>query len=423
MSEGLRTWGLRGLLLALLAGMVVWVSSCTEWVEVEVPLPPRGEAARNRHHVTQELLRRMGTTVATPTSLAQLPPPGATLVLTSWQWDFFPDRVQRLQRWVEGGGHLVMFSSALQQERLKGWLPVEQVARTRPPVERRQDEDEDDDEGEQEDGAPGARDPSVLLRRFQLPCHDAAEPVGVAPYYPGDARHYRLCGFVTPGVQLRARTPVLWSLDARTGPLLMRVAQGRGSVTVIQPWSLMDNDRVLESGNGLATVAALQARRGHTVWFVSEEARPSLFAWLWSEAWVAVLLAALALAFALWRGAPRFGPLAAPPAPGRRSMAEQIAGTAQFLRRQGPEALLVAQVRALDAAARSHIHPYDRLDRGQRAAAIARHTGLEASALASALDPRLARRRTDLPATLELLETARRRLAQRAPVSRPSKKD
>jgi len=45
--------------------------------------------------------------------------------------------------------------------------------------------------------------------------------------------------------------------------------------------------------------------------------------------------------------------------------------------------------------------------------AIAQATGLDAQALGLALDKSLARRRVDLPATLELLETARRLLLQR----------
>jgi hypothetical protein len=184
---------------------------------------------------------------------------------------------------------------------------------------------------------------------------------------------------------------------------------------VIQPESLLDNRRVLQGDNGLIAVAALQARPGAQIWFVTEEARAPILRWLWSEAWVVVVLGLAALVLAVWRGARRFGPPIAALPPGRRSMAEQISGTAQFLRRHGPESLLAAQIRALESAARSHVRHYDQLDRGQRAAAIAKVTGQDAAALGLALDRSRARRRTDLPATLELLETARRLLVQRPP--------
>lgn len=430
MTEGQRTWGLRAVIAALLLGLVAWLASCTEWADVEVPTPARGEAARNRHYATQALLRRVGATVARPANLAQLPPNGATLLLTSWHWDIFPERAQRLRQWVEAGGHLVIFSDNLGQKQLKGWLPVKPLEPPRRKKPRGEDAEDDEDadateDDDRDDGDEDAAEPlQKVMQRMKMPCHDTAEPESVAPYYPGSARHYKLCGFVYSGWKMLPAAPAQWSIDGRDGPLLLRVAKGRGTVTVIKPMGLLDNERVLLSDNGLAAVAALQARRGSVVWFVTEEARPSLLAWLWQEAAAAVLFAAAALAFALWRGARRFGPLAATAAHSRRSMAEQISGTAQFLRKQGPEALLAAQIRALDAAARNHIRLYDTLDRGQRAAAIARHTGQDAAALTSALDKSLARTRHDLPATLELLETARRLLVQKkTPASRSPKKD
>jgi hypothetical protein len=92
-------------------------------------------------------------------------------------------------------------------------------------------------------------------------------------------------------------------------------------------------------------------------------------------------------------------------------MVEQVTGTARFLWRHGPLALQAAQVRALDETARLHVMRYDELERGARASAIAKLTGLDAAALGLALDRSIPRRRIDLPPVLELLETARRRLA------------
>lgn len=446
MTEGQRAWGVRAILAALLIGMGAWVSSRTEWAEVEVRTPPRGEAAHNRHYATQALLRRLGVAVSTPADLAQMPPAGATLLLTSWHWDFTPERSQRLQHWVEGGGHLVLFADTASHKRLVPWLPVTLLEPGRQPSRQSDDpqsgqeadregtegDDEADDgniRGEDElETSTQQQEPrgpvSSATSLLKMQCHATAEPENVAPYYPEGVRRYELCGFGLSGWTLRASAPVSWSIDGPTGPLLLRVAQGRGSVTVIQPTHLLDNDRVLRFDNALAAVAALQARRGAVVWFVAEEARPSLPVWLWQQAPASVLLAAAAIGMALWRGAKRFGPLAAAAPTSRRSMAEQIAGTSQFLRQQGPEALLAAQIQALELAARGHIVQYERLDRSQRAAAIAQHTGQDAAALASALDKSFARKRHDLPATIERLETARRLLVQKKTrVSRPSKKD
>jgi hypothetical protein len=411
MNAASRDWLVRGLLIAAALGTAAWVASCTEWVDVDVRTPPRGEAAKNDLYATQQLLRRLGAHVATPSELAQLPPPRATLMLSSWHWDLFPERAQRLKAWVEGGGHLVLYASNLDHEQLKGWLPIKRQAppRLRPP-ETSGDAPDDEDDDEDAELAP----PAPTVRRARPACQDAVEPDSVPAAYPDGERRFKLCGlsYASTRWTLHTRSTPLWLLQGPGGPLVLRTALGQGQVTVILPWGLLDNQRVLEGDDGLVAIAALQVRPGAQVWFVTEEARPPLLSWLWREAWVVVLLGGAALALALWRGARRFGPLVATPAPGRRSMAEQITGTAQFLRREGPEALLDAQIRALEMAARNHVRHYDTLDRSQRAAAIAKATGQDATALALALDQRLARRRVDLPATLELLETARRLLVQ-----------
>jgi len=418
-----RDWLLRGLFAALLLGAGAWLASSTEWVDVEVPTPPRGEAAKNRLYVTQQLLRRLGASVATPSGLTQMPPPHATLLLTSWYWDIFPERAQRLKAWVDEGGHLVIYAGDLSHAQLKSWLPIQRQEPPRKPASetKKKDDasDEDDEDPDSEDAdtapAPAASPASAVLARarFEPPCHEAVEPDSVPAAYPDGSRHFKICGYTAVGWKLQSATPALWALDGPAGPLMLRASRGQGQVTVILPWALLDNDSVLKADNGLAAVAALQARPGADIWFVTEEARPPFLGWLWHKAWVAVLLGGAALALALWRGARRFGPLAIAALPGRRSMAEQISGTAQFLRRQGPEALLAAQIRALEAVARNHVRDYEKLGRSERAVAIAQATGLDAQALGLALDKSLARRRVDLPATLELLETARRLLLQR----------
>jgi len=421
-----RDWLLRGLLALVVAGAVAWLASCTEWVEVEVPIPARGEAAKNDLYVTQQLVRRLGATVATPTSFAELPPPRATLLLNSWYWDLFPERAQRLKAWVEGGGHLVMYAGDINHKQLKAWLPIQRVdppAKPRKPAASAPAASEDDDEdADEEDDTPApsaapASSPGIFKANTP-PCQDGHEPDTVPGSYPGPRQPFKVCAWTRFGWTMRATVTPSWLLQGDDGPLAVRAPLGRGQVTALMASNLLSNDRVLRGDNALVAVAALQARPGSDIWFVTEEKRPHLLRWLWQEAWVAVLLAAATLALALWRSARRFGPLAPVTTPGRRSMAEQIAGTAQFLRREGPEALLSAQIRALETVARGHVRHYDKLGRGERALAIAQATGLNAEALGLALDKSLARRRVDLPATLELLETARRLLLQRDPTPR-----
>lgn len=396
---------LKALLVALLLAAGAWIATRTEWVDEAVPTPPKGEALTNELYATQQLVRQLGAKVVKPKQLSTMPPHGATLLLSSWHWDLFPERERLLRAWVHGGGQLVIHADMLYNDRLQAWLPVQRV------------DDEDEEADEQEDETPPATGnqasapastPSVAQRRKVLECDQVIEPEGVKPAY-SDRRGYKLCGgHGYP--RIKAPAQAQWAIEGPLGHDMVRMPIGPGSVTVITSQRLFLNSHVLEGDNALLAMAALQVRRGTEVWFVSEEARPPLLTWLWTQGWVAVLLGLLALSAALWRGAIRFGPLSARSVPGRRSIAEQIKGTAQFLKHHGADALHAAQVRALDETAQNHLRDYAHLERSARAKAIAKATGLDADALARALDRKLKRSSRELPPTLELLETARRRL-------------
>jgi hypothetical protein len=125
---------------------------------------------------------------------------------------------------------------------------------------------------------------------------------------------------------------------------------------------------------------------------------------------VAVVLTLLAVAAGLWRGLRRFGPRLAPAMPVRRSMGEQISGTAQFLERHSPQALHRAALRALDETAHQCVRRYAALSVSERARALAGLTALPESSLAHALHPDAQVRPQQLGTLVQLLETARRRL-------------
>lgn len=384
------------LLVLLLLAAGAWVAMKTEWVEHEVRTPPRGEALRNDLYVSQQLVRQLGAKVVRPEGLASMPPRTATLFLSAWHWDLFPERERQLRNWVEQGGHLVLEAAMLDNAPLQAWLPVRLL----------EGDDEDDDHG---------HDSLAQTKAKPMPaCEQLTELQGVRPAYEGQASGFRLCG--GHGYQrIAIRAAPQWAVEGRLGLDIARLPLGQGSVTVFTNSHLFDNQRVLDGDNALLAMATLQVRPGREIWFVSEEGRTPLLAWIWTEAWAAVLLGLLALLAALWRGAVRFGPLAASAAAGRRSMAEQLTGTAQFLRQHGAAALHAAQVRALDETARSHVRDYARLDQLCRAKAIAAATGLDANSLSRALDLRRKRSDRELPPTLQLLETARRLL--RGPAS------
>ena len=389
-------------LALLVLALVAWIVVNTEWVEEEVPTPLRGEAEQDPLYAAKQVLRQLGAKVVAPPNFDRMPPPGATLVLATSHWSMFPGRVEALRRWVEGGGHLVIDDLMLAEEKVFDWIPIRRVpkpgttgtpgAASAPP------------------STPPLRRPQWLPSAQRPNCPQLSEPDDLPGAF-GPPRKYRVCG---GGVRtLGTAAPVLWALHGPHGAEFLRVPVGRGAVTADTGYNILGNLDVLRADHALTAVAALRLRDGDEVWFVTSEKRPPLLTVIWESGAPAVLLGALLLALALWRGAVRFGPRAPGAALARRSVAEQIRGTAHFIWQRNGLALHRAQLRALDDAARSRVPQHERLDRRARADAIAGITAIDADALARAMDTSLKRRRGELSHTLALLESARRRLTSR----------
>lgn len=374
---------LRIVIVLLLGLFAWWFVVATEWVEEEVSGPKKGEALRNPLFAMELLARQLGVRLEKRENLEQMPPRDAVLLLDSSDWDLFPERVERLRQWVQDGGHLVV-SAYLAREGLQvKWMPVRTASRPR--------KDPDDEKP----------------ARKQSECRVLVESgtAGAAPY--------RVCGHpFWQELKLREGVRPLWTLEGAEGIELVRAPAGRGTVTVYSTWNMLHNDEVLRSktDHAAAAAAALQLQPGKLLWVVAEEKRTPLIPWVWQKAWVAVLLVLLVAAAWLWRGVVRFGPVGVVPPPQRRSMREQVSGTGAFLRHHGPVALHTAQVRALHEAARMRLPGYAQARGSTAVERIARATGLGARALEAALAPAPIDR-PGLAADLELLELARRRLA------------
>jgi hypothetical protein len=194
------------------------------------------------------------------------------------------------------------------------------------------------------------------------------------------------------------------------GVQALRINVGKGSISVVngEPFTYLN---FLQGTNAALFVAATQLHAGDAIYFLTDQDHASLLAlsWRFGAPVIALLLGALILS--LWRAAPRFGPALASPESARRSLAEQIRGTGQFLLRVGDgQALHAATVRALFAAAPRRISAFASLSSAERASRLARVTGFPADALAEAINYTGARRTNELRSTIALLEAARREI-------------
>lgn len=369
---------LGALAAAPVLALILWIGSNTTWEEVKVPMPLKGEALTNPLYATQRFAEALGARTTWDRALT-IPPADSVIVLSGWHWNLSARRREMIEQWVESGGRLVVDTTLIgDDEEFEQWSGIVREYRG-----------EDDHSGHHLDSCHGFHE-------------DGADGSG------GPAAVSRLCDFYTHSY-LTSRKTALWSLRDGANVQALRVRVGRGSVTVVNatPFryrSLFDGD------HGRVFVRAAGLRRGDEVHFLSEEAHPSLLTLAWRHGSPVVVLALALLVLALWRAGIRFGPPVASAHAGRRSLAEQIHGTARFLLRHGgADSLHAAAVRALNEAARRRISGYPRLEAGTRGAALARLAGFDRDALLTAIyHPRL-RRSGELRSTITLLETARRR--------------
>ncbi len=365
------------LVVLAIAGLTLWVVKNTHWEEVTEHTPLKGPALSNPFYSVQRLSEMLGAQTRLRKEIVTAPPRNAVLVVHFWNWILIPERRDRIERWVQDGGRLVVGSDILAYEEFDRWVGVKRLA-----------EDKEQD------------------NRSRLKCaplHHRLTDITAAA-----GEHFDLCQFLGNG--LRTTRTVGWRLGDNQGRTqALRIPIGHGSVTVIDALAFGNLD-LLCGDSGALFVAATQLHRGDHVEFLTESEGGMLLKLLWTYGAPVIVLALLLVALWLWRSGVRFGPLVAMSDPARRSLAEQIRGTGLFtLRFGGGRALHAATVRALSEAAAQRLPHYDRLPGAERVAALASLTGMNEKELSAALEESEGSRR-DIRRATALLEAARRRI-------------
>lgn len=373
-----------GAVVLLAAGSI---AMNTEWGEVTLPAPLRGEAASNPFYAAERLVAMLGATSERREALGDTSP-SAVVVLSTWGWDIDAARRDELESWVEAGGRLVVDAALVSgSNAFEGWSGIT----------RARDEELADEVFE--------------AQEFVEPCEWLYEISYENTDVDDEPLEYQVCELDRTR-WLETSEPLQWALGDDETLQVVRVAVGEGSVTVINAVPFVYRE-IFAGDHGPLLVVATQLRAGDHVVFMSEDDVSSLPALVWRHGAPVVTVLLFFIALALWRGAMRFGPLLAPVERARRSLGEQILGTGRFVMRVGGGAALhAAAARALHEAAARRIGGYERLSPENQTAAVARLAVVDAGALGVALDSGSKQRPIELRSTLALLESARRQLIE-----------
>jgi hypothetical protein len=382
------------LALAVLA-CGVFLATRLEFETRKLPVPLSGEAATNPFYAAGRFAGELGAE-ASWERVFTLPRADAALMLSTWNWGLSRPRRARIERWVEAGGRLIVDGSMLGgHEEFTRWSGIEWI-----------EHDEEAAENDAEVAEP-ARDVADERGReyFGGSCDRLVED--------GTSHTLELCG-IHHASSLRTAQPILWALRDTGRIHVLRVAVGRGTVTVINAVPF-ERRGLFTTDHGTLFARATRIHRGDELLILSEQDQPSLVSLLWRFGAPAVLLGLAALGFALWRTGVRFGPLVAPTDPARRSLAEQIRGTGRFaLRFGGGRALHAATARALRDAAIPKLPAYDRMPGEERVRRLAALTGVREDDLGPALNFTGTRSAQELRHAIAILESARRLLKTRS---------
>ncbi len=300
------------LLLALASAIGYWFYSNFERVSKETEVGFLGPARYNPLLAAQRYFESFGVKAHSLEGLTVMPPHRATLIIPSARYEMGGGEAQRLRRWVEAGGHLVVVpSAAFDEEYERSDLFLDPLGIQVKAIE------DPESSGLVDVDWPGSTD-------FMTIAIDA--------YVRLDAS--------------QSKAKVLLELADEDGAYLVRLAVGRGVVTVLSNANFLSNANLNKDDHAvfLWRVAQL-GNTQRSVWLVFSDGMPPLHQWLMQHAWTALIAGSVLLLLWLWSASRRFGPLRPIVPLARRRLLDHIEASGRFLWRAGQGEQLLKGVR------------------------------------------------------------------------------
>jgi hypothetical protein len=376
-----RKYLIGGLIILIVGALITWIARNSYWEEYDTWTEPKGEARTNPFYAAEHLIGLLGAHAEVRHDIVSLPPPDAVIVLGHWNWSIIPQRRDRLERWVNSGGRLVASTTFMKDAQFKSWSGVDIASGSSPKAG-----------------------------------HVNSQKSSSPKLTPGDHPDLHWAACIPTDTHINSHKPPSWTVtDVNFNPQVVRIPIGKGSVTMTNEPGPPAGDLLCGDMAQLFS-ATLQLRHGDQVIFLTERDGASLLSLTWQYGSPVVVLLGLLIILWLWRSGVRFGPLIAVPDPARRSLAEQVRGTGQFVARfGGGHSLHAATVRALNEAAARRVPQYNSLSEESRVTTLSPSTGYAPAELTAALNPAVSHNSQELRKAITILELARRHMTQKTP--------
>lgn len=366
-----RKSAIRASLLALpLVAFILYAAVNWYTLEDEDVRIGAGDAASEDPYLAfGRLLERMGApaTRGESPSAIDTPPPRGTLLISGRRLAYMtPARVNRIVRWVEAGGSLVVEAeNEAIDDPLLNALGVQRIFPER-----------------DESGGRKNIDPRAYAKAGSVLTLD----------WPQLGRPLR-ARLGTAFGELRDTRVRSDSRELRQGERVVALtfASGEGRVTVLPTLAFLRNHQVGEHDHAELGWRLASAQSPALLYLRMQS--PPLLDWIRRDAWPVALAGALLLVLWLGRIIPRFGPLEPAGEPARRSLLEHIVASGRFLWSRGAGAYLLEAVRERAARlARRRGVPMRTITAGAANARLDAHTFTQQVASLQEIEERLARR-------------------------------
>jgi hypothetical protein len=354
--------------------LVTWFLVSFERKDIDVPLPPRGEAVFNPLYALKVSLQGAGQHVVSRPRLAdETRPlgPRDTVVLNGDPELLSPRDIDRLFDWVADGGHLVV-------EAPSRVVPEDQASLVAPfGVGARE---ADDNACMTVDKLPSTMPDEEMDEEFLARKKAEERRTGNPAIYT-----YDLYCFSRFTLTAAAKPQLAWRDGG--GAVFARFDHGLGSIDVIADIIPLTRSNLQDREHAAFVRQLLDPNWGRgTFHLIYATDMPPLWQLLWRHGWMVIVSLALLLLLWVRMRTPRFGPLLPSPPEARRSLLEHVQASGEHLYRYGRAHLLhqalrrhvLARIRRRDPVAAS-------LEGQAQITAIAERTGLPATDVGDAL--------------------------------------
>jgi hypothetical protein len=416
------TWLVRVLAGVLALALAALIARNTHWEETEVETPASGEALKNPYYGFESFVHGLGISTQVAATLQKPSAKTGVLFAGSVRMDLLRRRIESLEPWVEGGGHLVIGGMTMWDDKaLQSWSGVSPDTHDVKKPEARPKSTDSDNGNSKSEGSDDDDDDEEEVAAVPLQgARDKCESLEVSKDAIPTGEHLSLCG-LQDVLAFKSRQTPTWSVANTHGIQSMRLNIGRGTLTILPRITVGDNWHIRKGDHAKLILAASGLQRGDRVLLYQPSRSEKLLPMLWRIAAPGIVVLLAAVLLIILRQLPRFGTQLPAPLPLRRSLAEQIRAQAAFAwRTRKLGALRRAARRALDETGSKLIASYRRLNPQQQAALLASASGVEAGALAAAMTEDAASTVRVQRAAIAMLQSTRRSLLQRVKKRRKS---